>query len=128
MAQRSPPLNDLATSWLVAFGTIMSALMSSSPTTRMATTTVVAVSTASTMLSGRTGSPTARAYSSSLATAKRRGRRAQVVTEMSRARAAKTYRSVRWVVRIDPKRYFMRFAGVPLDDLLMMTTPAAMPP
>ena len=55
MAQRSPPLNDRATSWLAALGTIMSALMSSSPTTRIATTTVVAVSTASTMLSGEHG-------------------------------------------------------------------------
>ena len=70
-------------SWLAALGTIMSALMSSSPTTRIATTTVVAVRTASTMLSGSTGMPTARAYSSSLATAKSRGRSAQVVTAMS---------------------------------------------
>ena len=90
MAHRTPPLNDRATSWLAALGTIMSALMSSSPTTRMATTTVVAVSTASTMLSVSTGRPTARAYSSSLATAKRRGRSAHVVTEMSRASPAKT--------------------------------------
>ena len=52
----------------------MSALMSSRPTTRIATTTVIAVRTASTMLSGSTGMPIARAYSSSLATAKRRGR------------------------------------------------------
>ena len=76
-------------SWLAALGTIIRALMSSSPTTRIATTTVVAVSTASTMLSGSTGMPTARAYSSSLATAKRRGRRAQVVAAMSTASPAK---------------------------------------
>ena len=90
MAHRSPPLNDRATSWLAALGTIMSALMSSRPTTRIATTTVVAVRTASTMLSGSTGMPTARAYSSSLATAKSRGRRAHVVTAMRTASPAKT--------------------------------------
>ncbi len=90
MAHRSPLLNDRAKSWLAALGTIMSALISSRPTTRIATTTVVAVRTASTMLSGSTGMPTARAYSSSFATAKRRGRRAQVVTAMSTASPAKT--------------------------------------
>ncbi len=39
-----------ASSWAVALGMIISALMSSSPTTRIETTTVTAVSTASTRL------------------------------------------------------------------------------
>jgi hypothetical protein len=52
---------------------IISALMSSSPTTRIDTTTVTAVSTASAMFSPVTGMPLARAYSSSLATANSQG-------------------------------------------------------
>ena len=39
-----------ASSWAVAFGMIIRARMSSSPTTRMETTTVTAVSTASSRL------------------------------------------------------------------------------
>src|SRR5450756_1352712 len=93
-----------ATSWAVAFGTIIRALMSSSPTTLIATTTVTAVSTARVMLRAVTLMPVARAYSSSLATAKSRGRRAQVTATTTTARAAKTTRLVSVVVAIDPKR------------------------
>ena len=102
--------------------------MRSRPTTRIDTTTVTAVSTASSTLSPSTGIPVARAYSSSCATAKSR-LRSVVVTRMTTAeRTAKTTRSVRLTVLIAPKRYPVRLAGVPLGDFAMMTTPAAMPP
>jgi hypothetical protein len=52
-----------------ALGTIISALISSRPTTRMESTTVAATRAASTTLSASTGRPTARAYSSSSLTA-----------------------------------------------------------
>ena len=55
-----------ATSCAVAVGTIISALNSSRPTTRMDSTVVVATTTASSRLSLATGSPAARANSSSL--------------------------------------------------------------
>jgi len=58
-----------ASTCAIALGTIMSVLMSSSPTTRMDRTTVAATSAASTTLRPSTGRPTARAYSSSSLTA-----------------------------------------------------------
>ena len=93
-----------ASSWAAALGTIIRALISSRPTTRIATTTVTAVSTASVRFSAVTGMPVARAYSSSLATANSRGRRVHVVATTTTARAAKTHRSPRLVVVMAPKR------------------------
>ena len=127
-AQRIVARNDDPISCAAATGTIISALMSSRPTIRIDTTTVTAVRTARAMLRARTGIPIARAYSSSLATANRRGRSSQVVRMTSTARTANTQRSEAFTVVIAPKRYAVRLAGVPCDDLLMMTTPAAMPP
>ena len=72
--------------------------------------------------------PTARAYSSSLATAKNRGRRSSVVARTTAASAAKTTMSLVLVVRIAPKRYPVRLAGVPALDRAMSTTPSAIPP
>ena len=115
-------------SWAVALGMIMSALISSSPTTRIDTTTVTAVSTARAMLRPVTGRPVARAYSSSLATAKSHGRSSQVPSTTTTARPAKTHRSAALAVVMAPNRYAVRLAGLPLGDLAMITTPAAMPP
>ncbi len=128
IAQRIVERNDWPSSCAAAVGTIISALMSSSPTMRIDTTTVTAVSTASAMLRASTGMPIARAYSSSVATANSRGRSSQVVRMTSTARTANTQRSEALTVVMAPKRYAVRLAGVPCDDLLMITTPAAMPP
>ena len=85
-------------------GTIIRALISSRPTTRIATTTVTAVSTASVTFSAVTRMPVARAYSSSLATANSRGRSVHVVATTTTASAAKTHRSPRLVVVMAPNR------------------------
>ena len=91
--------------------------MSSSPTTRMDTTTVTAVSTARAMLRPVTGRPLARAYSSSLATANSHGRSSQVAKSTTRASPANTHRS-RWsAVVIAPNRYAVRLAGLLLGRL-----------
>src|SRR4051794_27349902 len=92
------------TSWATAFGTIIRALISSSPTTRIETTTVTAVSTASTMLRPRTGSPTARAYSGSLATANSLGASTVVTTSTTTASAANVATSLGLVVVMAPNR------------------------
>ena len=62
------------TCWAVATGTTISALISSTPTARMAMVTVIAVVTASSRFSVRTGRPETRAYSSSWQIAKSAGR------------------------------------------------------
>src|SRR6476469_1276342 len=113
-AQRIVARNDDPISCAAATGTIS-----------IDTTTVTAVRTARAMLRASTGIPIARAYSSSLATANRRGRSSQVVRMTSTARTANTQRSEAFTVVMAPKRYAVRLAGVPCDDLLMMTTPAA---
>src|SRR5580765_2270058 len=114
--------------WAVALGRIMSALMSRRPTTRIDTTTVTAVRMARVRLRAVTGIPVARAYSSSLATAKRRVRRVSVTARTTTARPAKITRSELLVVRIAPKRYAVRLAGLDALDWEMRTTPRAMPP
>ena len=64
-------LNDRANSCAIATGTIISALTSSRPTTRIAMVTVSAAMVATSIDSSRTGSPLARANSSSWLTANR---------------------------------------------------------
>lgn len=65
MASAMVRRNEIVTSCAIATGTIMSALTSSRPTTRMATVTVRAAMTAIAMFRARTGSPEARENSSS---------------------------------------------------------------
>ena len=60
-APNSVPRNERASSRLVATGSTMSAATSSTPTMRIAATTVTAVSTASIALSARAGIPATRA-------------------------------------------------------------------
>ena len=60
-APNSVPRNERARSRLVATGSTMSAATSSTPTMRIAATTVTAVSTASSALSARAGIPATRA-------------------------------------------------------------------
>ena len=114
--------------WAAALGMIIRALMSSRPMTRIATTTVTAVSTARMMLSASTGRPEARAYSSSPATAKSRSRRTRVARMMTEDSTAKITTSSREVVVMAPKRKAVRLPVCPPSARLMMTTPAAMPP
>ena len=92
------------TSWATAAGRIISALISSSPTTRIDSTTVEATSTASTVLSGSTGRPTARAYSSSSLTAYSREPSSQTTPRTTTVMTAKTATSDAVVVVIAPKR------------------------
>ncbi len=87
-----------------ATGRTMRALMSSSPTVRIESTTVTAVRTASVEVRARVGSPTARACSSSSATARSQGRRTRTTTSSSAASTANTATSAVPVVVIAPKR------------------------
>ena len=95
---------------------------------RIDTTTVTAVRTDSRTLRAVTGRPLAREYSSSCATAKKRGRSTQVTPMTRAARTAKSTRSPLLVVSRLPKRYAVRLAGVPVGERAMSTTPRAMPP
>ncbi len=115
-------------SWAAALGTIISALMSSSPTIRIDTTTVTAVRIASARLRASTGRPADWAYSSSLATANSRHRRTATTARMTTVSTPKTHRSPGVTVVIAPNRYAVRLAGVPREDFAMITTLAAMPP
>ena len=117
-----------AVTWATAFGTIISALMSSSPTIRIEITTVAAVSTASSTLRPSTFIPLARAYSSSLLTANSRGDSPTATSSTTAESAPKTTRSCVVVVVMAPNRYADRFAGVPSGDSPISTTPPAMPP
>src|SRR5215212_9013923 len=91
----------------------MSALMRSRPTTRIETTTVAAVRTASSVLSAVTGSPLARAYSSSLVATNRRGASVPTTSRTVALSTPKTTRSAAVVVVIAPNRYEVRLAAVP---------------
>ena len=91
-------------SWAMALGRIISALISSRPTTRIETTTVTAVSTASSRFSVSTGRPTARAYSGSLLTANSRRASSSEVSSTTPASTAKVTRSPSLVVVIAPNR------------------------
>lgn len=88
----------------MATGTTISALISSTPTARMAIVTVTAVATASSRLSVRTGRPETRAYSSSWQTAKRAGRSASMVTPIAMPSTAMVVRSCGEIVVSDPNR------------------------
>ncbi len=111
-----------------ALGTIISALMRSSPTTRIETTTVAAVSTASSVFSAVTGSPLARAYSSSFVATNRRGASVPTRSRTAALSTPNTTRSEAVVVVIAPNRYEVRLAGVPPGERPMSRTPPAMPP
>ena len=75
--------------------------------TRIESTTVTDVRIDSRRLSGTTGRPTARAYSSSFATAKRRLRSTVVAPTATSARAPNCHSWSLAVVRIEPKRYWL---------------------
>ena len=108
-------------SWAVALGTIISALMSSRPTTRIDTTTVTAVSTASAMLSRVTGMP-GRAGVLLVVGDGEEPRAQQPGAEHDDHGQPGEHPQIvaAFAVVMAPKRYAVRLAGVPLGDLAMM--------
>lgn len=88
----------------VATGTTISALISSTPTARIAMVTVIAVVTAISRLRVRTGRPETLAYSSSWLTAKSAGRSAIMATRIAPPRITMVVRSVAEMVVSDPNR------------------------
>ncbi len=111
-----------------ATGTTMSALTSSSPTTRMATVTVTAAVTAVSRFSARTGSPVTRANSSSWLTANSWRRRSSVTATTKAASRQIAVTSLSETVDSEPNRYEVRFEVEPPGATLISSTPPAMPP
>ena len=97
-------LNERAYSWAMATGTIISALTRSRPTTRIAMVTVRAAIVAMSIDRNRTGSPLARANSSSWLTANRAVRRPRPTPSTRAASATVHHRSVVETVEIEPNR------------------------
>ena len=110
----------------MATGSTISAAISSTPTMRIAITTVTAVSTASIALSARAGTPATRAESSSSTTASRARPVTAIAATITAPSAITVHTSLAVAVRIDPNRYGWRLALV--AERLASTTPAAMPP
>src|SRR5690606_12337965 len=119
--------NACVTCCATATGTIMSALTSSSPTTRIATVTVSADTTATTTLSAHTGSPDATANSSSWLTLNSACRRPTPTASTTADRTTVSQRSASDTVEIEPNRYCMRLPAEP-PAMPMSSTPPAMPP
>ncbi len=119
--------NERVTSWATATGTIMRALTSSSPTTRIDTVTVSAATTATAMFSVRTGRPDARANSSSWLTENSAARRPTPTSRITALRTTVRTRSDDVTVEIEPNRYCMRLPDEP-PARPMSRTPPAMPP
>ena len=97
-------LNDRANSCAMATGTIISALTSSRPTTRIAMVTVRAAMVATSIDSSRTGSPLARANSSSWLTANSAVRRPTPTPSTRTASATVHHRSAVDTVEMEPNR------------------------
>ena len=121
------PRNEWLTTRPVATGSTMSAAMRSTPTTRIAATTVTAVSTASSALPAPTGMPATRADSSSTTIANSARPNSAIAATIPMPRMTITRTSDASIVRIDPNRYGT-IASPPLPARLASTTPAAMPP
>src|SRR5690606_13300052 len=119
--------NERVTSWATATGTIIRALTSSSPTTRIDTVTVSAATTATATFSVRTGRPDARANSSSWLTENSAARRPRPTRRITTLSTTVSARSGGVTVEIDPKRYCMRLPDDP-PPRPMSSTPPAMPP
>jgi len=96
--------NEWESSWAMATGTIMTAETRSTPTTRMATETVRAATTATRTLSVRTGRPHERAKSSSWERAKRGPRRPIPTARIAAAMTAVYRTSSGRTTATDPKR------------------------
>src|SRR5690606_30905160 len=120
--------NPRVSCWLVATGITMSALTSSSPTTRMAITTVSAAVTATSMLRNRTGSPLALAISSSWQSTNSSLPNTATTPSTSTASPPMIQMSSAVTLAMAPNRYELSLALLPPGAMPMSMTPPAMPP
>ena len=110
--ENAPTAADTAIVWRnerlstrpVATGSTMSAAISSTPTTRIAATTVTAVSTASSALPKPTGIPATRADSSSTTIANRARPNSAIAPTITTPSSTMTCTSDESIVRIEPNR------------------------